>query len=127
MTRTRNTYLALLAVLLLPMAANADPIGFNFEYEFGTGEILSGMLNGELQADNDTVIVTELLMASFTALPGVEFQTALIFDVATISGVGGNFVTIAPSGSLAGFQMPFSGSLQALVGIPGNCSHGKPI
>ena len=55
MTRTRSTYLAILAVLLSPMAANADLISIS--YDTGGG-VLTAVFEGVLQADNDTFVVT---------------------------------------------------------------------
>ena len=85
------TALVTCAVLLATTApVQAGPTGFNFLYEFGTGELFSGMLKGELQADLETVIVTDVLMATFTGLPGVAFQTDFIAsrNIVTFSGVG---------------------------------------
>ena len=56
MTRTKSTYLALLAVLLSPMAANADPIQVSFEVVgFAEGAFLSGMFVGD-DANNDGML-----------------------------------------------------------------------
>jgi hypothetical protein len=53
MTRTKSIYLALLAVLLSPMAANADPIEFEFDMpEFTAGDFVGMTSILTLIADN---------------------------------------------------------------------------
>ena len=52
MTRTKSTYLALLAVLLSPMAANADPIVLDFD-----GATLGSFQTGNLSEDGYTITV----------------------------------------------------------------------
>ena len=97
-------------LFIMTTSALAVPIGYNFQYEFATGEIFSGMLEGELQADLDTIIVSSVLMASFSGLPGVGFQTDIVqpFNVVTISGEGGSFGSVAPADGKAAFFMPLN-------------------
>lgn len=105
--------------IAISASAHAGMMGFNFQYEFGSGEIFSGMLEGELQPDLNTVIVSDLLMASYSGLPGVGFQTELMgsSSVVTFSGTGNDFGTIAPTGGLAAFVMPFNFQLTSIVVI----------
>tara|TARA_R110002049_G_C9020765_1_gene551330 strand:+ start:417 stop:890 length:474 start_codon:yes stop_codon:yes gene_type:complete len=107
-------------MLIISTSAQAVPMSYNFKYEFGTGEVLSGTLNGELQDDLDTVLVTDVLMVTFTGLPGTTFQTDLLSNVVSLSGAAHSFSTIAPDAGLAGFSLPVSSFFgpYAIVGIP---------
>lgn len=72
MTRTKSTYLALLAVLLSPMAANADPINFDeaidgdiaisdeFTFDFGLN-VISGNASCLLDSECDFDIFDVIL------------------------------------------------------------------
>ena len=97
MTRTRSTYLAILAVLLSPMAANADLISIS--YDTGGG-VLTAVFEGVLQADNDTFVVT-----GFSGTPqldgvdilGLPFVGSLEdwFASGTFTGAGFGILTIS--------------------------------
>ena len=65
-----------LSCLALP--AQAMPIGYHFSYTFDSGEVLSGMLVGALQADNDTILVDSVSMVSFTQAPASGFSQIMI-------------------------------------------------
>ena len=94
----------------VPGVSRAAPIDYNFAYEFGSGEVLSGMLEGELQPDGDTILVSALSMVTFTGLPGAQFTTALGSGVATVSGLNMLLAAVPPFSQLSdlgGFQLPF--------------------
>jgi hypothetical protein len=66
MTRIKNTYLAALAVLLSPMAANADPISFTFNIQASEGSV-SGEFTGNDADTNGNLDATEILSFMATA------------------------------------------------------------
>ena len=110
MTRIKSTFLALVAALLSPMAANADL--FTFTYEFEEGDIVVASFDGT-QAGN---FITDLLNIS-VQLNGVNIGTpfdfvALGYDgswtspaTVAIDGVGSNFGFFTPD--LAGYTAYF--------------------
>lgn len=99
MTKTKSTYLAVIAVALSPMAAHADLL--TFSYDTGAG-VLSGQLDGILLADGDTVEVFAIL--GVPQLDGIdlfpmpfvgsfsEYELALTF-----AGVGPGIVSFSGS------------------------------
>ena len=58
----------------------AEAASFNFSYTLQNGSILSGMLDGDVQADNDTVFVTSISMPTFNGVagPGLPFVSSWI-------------------------------------------------
>jgi hypothetical protein len=88
--------LATVASFSLPKAAQAAL--FNFSYTASTG-VLTGMLEGDLQADNDTVIVSAVTMAAFNGVPG----PALPFLSSATTAYGGPLVP--PTVSLSGLNL----------------------
>lgn len=109
-----------LILLCLPMAAQATPIGYSFDYTFSSGAVLSGMLSGELQSDNDTVLVDTVSMVSYSGLPVLEFPETLIRTTASISGAFMDLATAAPNGVLGGWILfnPTQGDFAAVVARP---------
>lgn len=92
--------LATVASFSLPNAAQAAQ--FNFSYTLQDGSILSGMMDGDVQADNDTVVVTAVNMASFNGVPGpalpfVQSLFGLVFGnpLPAIVSFSGNVMDIA--------------------------------
>lgn len=123
--------LATVASFSLPKAAQAAQ--FNFSYTASTG-VLTGMLEGDLQADNDTVFVTAVPMASFAppapgtppfpALPALNSVTTLFggsapptvslsgltMDLYTATSDGNDGFSFAPAGILAGVPVFIGGT-----------------
>lgn len=61
---------ALVGVYFFCAASPAQAIGFNFSYLSSiSGDVLTGMLEGDVQADNDTVIVSAVNMANVNGSP----------------------------------------------------------
>lgn len=54
-------------------AAAAEAATFDFSYELQSGEILAGSLDGTLQADSDTVIVSSVFDVTFAGGPALTF------------------------------------------------------
>ncbi len=50
----------------------AESTGFNFEYTYENGDILSGMMTGEIQEDGDTVIISAVTMPMFNGSPAPD-------------------------------------------------------
>ncbi len=57
--RTAKNYVLFLILSLGVMPAFAGHMEFRFTYDFVPGDRISGTLFGDLQADNDTIIVTD--------------------------------------------------------------------
>ena len=71
MTRTKSVYLALLAVLLSPMAANADPITYDVNQTIGTGSVVGTIqTDGTLGVLGSSNIVSWILTLSSPNLSG---------------------------------------------------------
>jgi hypothetical protein len=74
MKRTKSIYLALLAVLLSPMAANADPIYYDYAgFDFGDGWTSTGTIaidEADVTAGGD--LVSEFVSWAFTWTNGVD-------------------------------------------------------
>ncbi|MBM3728028.1 MAG: PEP-CTERM sorting domain-containing protein [Acidobacteria bacterium] len=120
MKSVRLLILALLAVSLVPAA----PMAYNFSYQSSKG-LLAGMLTGELQGDNNTVVVSSFSMVTFNGNPGPDlpFLYSLVEaflgpgplpPVVSLDGLGIDFLAcsgplglcvesfyFAPAGSLA--------------------------
>jgi len=88
--------------LSMTSIAQALPMEYNFEYEFSGGEVLSGMLEGELQMDGDTILISRLGTLAFTGLPDLEFTTVLVpgFNITSLSGNTINLLSEIPDPSL---------------------------
>lgn len=72
-----STGLAVATVAMGAFTQAAEAASFNFAYTLGTGETLSGMLEGEVQGDNDTVVVSDITMLMFDGSP--------LFDIGFIA------------------------------------------
>jgi hypothetical protein len=79
--------------------APAEAASFNFSYTLQSGSVLAGMLEGDLQADNDTVFVTGISMPTFNGVAGPDLP--FIQSVSEFFGLG----TAAPTVSLSGAVM----------------------
>ncbi len=75
MTRKLRCIATIIVAFLVCAVSSAQAIGFNFSYLSDlTGDVLSGMLEGDVQADNDTVIVSAVNMAELNGAPvGIAF------------------------------------------------------
>jgi len=95
----------LAAFSLLIFAGAAQALPFNFEYEFNQGGVLSGMFDGEIQADGDTIVVSRIFSVAFSELPGLDFRTELLRNrnIASLSGVDVDLSTSTPTRQLGAF------------------------
>jgi hypothetical protein len=86
-------------VLSLGAMNTAEAAGFNFSYTLENGDILSGMLEGEVQSDGDTVFVSGITMPMFNGAPAP--------DVPFLSSIESFFglPTLTPTVSLSGSIM----------------------
>lgn len=104
-------------LLLLVQPVQGMPLLYSFDYTLESGEILSGEFEGELQADGDTLLVTDLLSIAFSGAPDLQLHTELFRNVVTLSGTGNSFTSLGPTPALAGFVIPFQFSGQDLAAI----------
>ena len=105
MTRTRNTYLAVVAVLLSPITVLADPIEFTIDYPgwgtngnpslFGTGPSVSVTVdNGNTSFLNQVWdLSTDILELTVTAFGGTYSNTWLGSELWIIGGSDHNYLT----------------------------------
>ena len=90
MTKAKSRYLALLAVLLSPMAANAGVITIEWEFtdEFGSGGTVSGTIAGLVEGSNDgtglIITVDSTPTGEFTGSDWNFSSTALGGDAFTV-------------------------------------------
>ena len=74
-------------------AAQAAPIQYNFAYDTGIG-VLSGSLMGELQSDQNTIVIRSLLdFVKFDGVAGPSLPTVFSMPILLLS----NGQTIAPA------------------------------
>lgn len=74
-------------VLLTCLTSVVQATGYNYSYTWNSGGILSGMLEGTLQGDNNTVEVTSL-MGSYTGAAAPDFS----LTHSGVFGTGGNAI-----------------------------------
>jgi len=89
-------------------AAQAAPSQYNFTYDTGIG-LLSGSLMGELQIDNNTIVISSLLdFAKFNGVAGPALPN--VFSVLTLFSGGQTFVPA---------RTTLNGSLQDIFALDG--------
>ncbi|HBE21744.1 MAG TPA: PEP-CTERM sorting domain-containing protein [Cyanobacteria bacterium UBA11149] len=104
----------------------AEAASFNFSYTLQNGSILSGMLDGDLQADGDTVFVSAINMPTFNGVAGpdlpfvqsaIGFSTGNFGQTATVSFSGNlmDIIACTDSNCFEGFAFEGSG---AIFGFP---------
>ena len=65
-----KSFVAALALAVLPFSAATAQQVWNFSYDAGTG-VLTGQLNGTLQGDSNSILINSLLSAAWNGTPGV--------------------------------------------------------
>ena len=70
-------FLAIAILALLPIAG-AQAIVYDFSYDWGGGQYVSGQLEGDLQGDGDTIYVSEVFADIFT--PGGPYYADTTVD-----------------------------------------------
>jgi len=97
-----SIFLTLALVATLLSATPASAAMYRFDYDFLSGETLSVSLIGELQADNDTILVDQVLDSFYSGDPLLQFTTELlgISPTVTFSGQGISIGTKGPGGPL---------------------------
>ena len=114
MTKTKSTYLALITVLLSPMAANADPIGYNISWTGGGGYTIAGMFSFD-ESLLGTGVIDEGEVLSFMIegfLNNVSVGTFDFFADGPLAGADQfnfNFDTILESFVVGGFSSGLMG------------------
>jgi len=106
-------------------AAQAAPTQYDFAYNTGNG-VLSGSLMGELQADNNTIVISSMLdFVKFNGVAGPAFPyvfsgTALntgtfVPPRTTLNGLGQDFYALSDLSFSHGFAF-----IAGLTGLPSN-------
>ncbi|MDY6782614.1 MAG: PEP-CTERM sorting domain-containing protein [Cyanobacteriota bacterium] len=118
-------------ILSLGVMNAAQAASFNFSYTLNNGDILSGMLEGEVQSDGDTVFVSDITMPMFNGAPAPElpFVTSAEFflglptttPTVSLSGSIMNLLACTPN-CFDGFLLDASG---IFVGVPSYISGGS--
>lgn len=78
--------------------APAEAASFGFSYTNQSGGVLAGMLEGDLQADNDTVFVTGISMPTFNGVAAPELP--FIQSISELFGVSFAPPTVSLSGTV---------------------------
>lgn len=115
---------ALLWAVVTPDLAAATP--FDFSYTTATGHVLTGMLDGTLQADGNTVVVGSVAMAAVDggALPDLSVVESLIeyvgagtalSPIVSLSGAAMDLIACASLACTDGFLFDAAGGL---IGAP---------
>ena len=79
--------LGLAAAALFAMSTFANAASFQFNYEFDSGDVISGLLDGTLQGDNDTIHVNDF---GNVTLNGVSLPSIEPSEVASVSDFNTN-------------------------------------
>ena len=89
MTRIKSTYLALLAILLSPMAANADLIVYEFSPQISPQHLFSGEIVFDDNDSGNTNATTNDIVSWWISTPGISGSAfTLSSNSATLSGFG---------------------------------------
>ena len=96
-----STALAVATVAMGAFTQAAEAALFNFSYTLENGDVFSGMLEGEVQGDNDTVFVSALTMPMFNGSPHPDIP----FLVSLTTRFGGS--SAPPTVSFSGTLMDF--------------------
>ncbi len=125
-----------------PSASSIEPAaestGFNFSYTYENGDILSGMMTGEIQEDGDTVIISAVTMPMFNGSPAPDIGFVESF-VESNTGIEGS-PTVSFSGSTMdiiacnnktpcndGFAFDGTGFVEGFPTFQGNVSFGDVL
>jgi hypothetical protein len=102
-------------------AAGVNAATFDFSYELESGQVLAGIVSGDLQGDNDTVIVSSISSVSFggapaTAFPFVDSATNYplssgTLPTLTLSGTFLDFIACTSAVCFDGFLFDTTGSI----------------
>ena len=121
-------------VMSLGAINGAEAASFNFSYTLENGDILSGMLEGEVQSDGDTVFVSEILMPMFNGVPGIELPFVQSFieqitgtlrnPTVSFSGSAMDIVTCDSPDCIDGFGFDGNGVLIGSSIYSGGLSYG---
>ncbi len=103
---------ALMAMVpfLFVQSANASPVLVTFSYTFQDNTILSGTVEGDLQADGNRVLDLHNMDATYSGLPGSHFTFGPPYgltDVLSLNGAPLNFWGFATDPSVLGPHLGF--------------------
>ncbi len=115
----KNVFLPVVLGLCGLGQAHAAIMDFEFSYTFSNGETLEGAMRGDLQADNDTILVTEILDSFYTGDPSLVFTTVLYDNPSTVGPDQGIAYLSGAIPTYFGLSPPLSTDLPTwLLGLP---------
>jgi hypothetical protein len=103
---------------------------FDFSYELAGGDILAGQVEGVLQGDNNSVVVSSVLdFATFNGIPGPSLPFVESLDeyfglggpldpIFTLDGSFMDLIACTNSGCFDGFLFAAGSAYAAVVGVP---------
>lgn len=112
--------MSLIVTLLGVGQAHAAVMDFNFSYTYADGQTLTGVLRGDLQADNNTIVVTAIPESVYSGNTSLTF-TGPIFDNPLTPEVEQNTAYLSPNANNSfGFTPPaYNGGTPAwVIGLP---------
>ncbi|MGK7878619.1 MAG: PEP-CTERM sorting domain-containing protein [Crocosphaera sp.] len=98
-----STALAVATVGIGAFTQVAEAALFNFSYTSESGDIVSGMLEGEVQGDNDTVIVSAITMPMFNGSPAPDVN--FIDSVSNFAEASGFPPTVSLTGTVTSMDI----------------------
>lgn len=121
---------ALATINIGTLTQSAYGASFNFSYTLESGDVVSGMMDGIIQPDNDTVIISAVNMPMFNGSPaidllfidysaaGLENQIPSAPAIVSFSGSTMDFLACDTSLCDDGFLFVTSGFLADFFGSP---------
>ena len=76
------------AIIFACSTGQAAVVPFSYSYTWESGNSISGILEGELQSDNDTVVVSSIVSTVYSAYETLEFYSGpTSTNLASLSGL----------------------------------------
>ncbi len=116
-----HLFIAIVAGTVFSACAAADQL-YDFQYQFESGETLSGTIRGEVDTSNSNIVSAIFGLNAAYSGDTTPVHTDLAADVVTFSGGAPmQFVTISPTAEFTGFSLEAIGvgAERAVVEAPG--------
>jgi hypothetical protein len=105
MTRTKNTYLAVISALMLPIAANADPITYDILWTGTLGNTMTGVFVYDSSAAADGFVRDRDGDLSSLELTSADYALSWIWNMNSTDPFNFNFIVASelfPDGGIIG-------------------------